>query len=742
MGAMATDSEAVSHLRVARRLSAALLLAPAITIALASFALLFRSDFYLTDDARAYFWPIFEEVSRLLRSGQAPFITDRLWHGGAFLAEYQPGLLNPISLLLVATLGSMSNLAIASAIYAIFHLSLLALGTSVFCRVLGCTTTYSIMAGVVGASSEWIVYFGAANWIPFAVSLAWVPWALAALVRTYESKRWMPLAAIAIAMVIVSGNTFTDLALLISVGMAGAMSFAAPQRDTKRLFITGAAVICGGLLSAPSILPLISAMQGTGRSIESWEWQTDLTSLVSFGVPYSTTTWTTFGGEHRLVFLPMLGVAWFLPPALANAPWRNLLSKHSFRVVLCATAAIGALSAGPAVWQFRWMFRLLPFYQFGLAILGALALSEAEVARLRWSSIPTWLSVGLPLWFAFWRAPGMQLLSTIFAIIVVAMTSIVLNARRGGLSHKGFAGLLLFGHAIVVVAVAAAYSSLPNRYPISVDLPATVDRTPQTGGPTRFMVFPSGTGLPGRPDTRVYRELFAGNASLEHSGVDINGYSDVWPAAYHRAFCLAYPGATDCPDIVRRLTTPVLPWGRDRLDLMRVDEVRFYNASQARAFALTAPGWRLSSSTAAGTAIFRREMPLDLPPPVGWVSPGTGVVPQRTTSDRVELGVRNPTDAVGVVLIARAWHPGWSATLAGRPLSVSSSDGIEVAVSIPPRASGLMVVRYWPQGLSLGLALAALGAGLVLAFFLWSMRPYSPDQHRKTPRNHAELSSP
>ena len=153
------------------------LLTALLAVATAAIPLVHEPAFYFTDDYQAYFLPGFLEIARLIKAGELPFLTPRLFQGGAFLAEYQYALLNPVSLLLYLALDGFARLDKAAAFFALVHIGLLAGGTHALARLVGVTRPAAVLAGLTAATSGWIIYWGAITWIPGLVSTAWLSWA-------------------------------------------------------------------------------------------------------------------------------------------------------------------------------------------------------------------------------------------------------------------------------------------------------------------------------------------------------------------------------------------------------------------------------------------------------------------------------------------------------------------------------------------------------------------------------------
>lgn len=98
-------------------------------------------------------------------------------------------------------------------------------------------------------------------------------------------------------------------------------------------------------------------------------------------------------------------------------------------------------------------------------------------------------------------------------------------------------------------------------------------------------------------------------------------------------------------------------------------------------------------------------------PPAGGGRPGR-VVLLSQGSGAVETRVES--EGAGWLVLAEAFDPGWTADVAGRPVTVYRANGPFMAVPVPA-GSSVVGVRYRPRSVLLGAALSALGL-LSLAF--------------------------
>jgi hypothetical protein len=690
------------------------LLTAALAVATAAIPLVHEPAFYFTDDDQSYFMPGFLEIARLIKAGELPFLTPRLFQGGAFLAEYQYALFNPVSVLLYLVLDGFARLDRAAAFFALVHVGLLAGGTHALSRLVGVSRPAAVLAGLTAATSGWIIYWGAITWIPGLVSTAWLSWAAAALIRAYRAPGFVPPAAGAVYLTIASGWPFSDAALV--AGLAAGLPLALwAGRDWRACARTALAAVLGGLLAAPAWMPLAAAIGASSRQPENLFSQmlsTPPAALLAIGVPIWPEVWLGFNGTTQSAGPPTQYVSWWVPAALVSVS-RARLSEPEGRCaawLLAVTGVIAVLAIAPGMSQLRWPFRFLPYVQIGLTIVAAWL-----VTRGRWAPAPTLALIAIGGAVALARDPDLLSLQ-------IALTSLIALAAVAALRTAGTARL-----AVVAASHVVVFAILTALMPVNGQVgtwPALMERSAYNAPALR----PGDTMLvlhskeyyraPMTPEARdaLFTELPHSNTPLLLGAAVVGGYSPM-PARGFQALCMQ-PRGTTCPEAAARLARPDPETGASTLDLARVVRVATEKGARADAFAAAAgPGWTRRGGAAA--ELFERVGG-------GPVLPGTlsagpagfrvGAAAEGAASGR--YAVASPEG--GRVVWARAWYPGYTASWNGAPLAVGIVNDVLVSTVIPA-GDGVLDLRYVPAGLGPGLAVSGLAA-IVLAGLMVSGR--------------------
>jgi hypothetical protein len=684
--------------------------AVALTLATATIPLLRDPGFYFTDDYQSYFLPGFLEIARLIKGGEWPFLSPRLLQGGAFLAEYQYALFNPVCILLYLVLDSFERLDRAAAFYALSHLGILAGGLYALARVVGADRPASVLGALSGATSLWLIYWGAANWIPALVSAAWLAWAAAALFLAYRHVAWVPAASGAVFLMIASGWPFADLAL--AAGGSFALTVALWRtRNVHSAARAGLALVLGGMLAAPSLLPLAAAIPYSAREATqmfSHMLSTPLPAVLAVGLPLFPQSWLGFEGFALRAFPPMQYVSWWVPLAFVHLTRGRLHGRAA--VVAAALVLFALLASAPGVWQFRWSFRFLPYLHLACAVVGAWALSQPAHC---WAPRRVLLVVLGGALVAFLQAPelaGAQGTVTLEVLLAAGLACRWLpRERRAALALMGASHIGLFA----TLTGLAPTNDFVKEWRPPVDRAAYSAPTLGSGDVTLNLFEQELYNSPRASDLppQVYTELPHGNTALLTGTSAMAGYSPMKPAGFG-ALCFTNIGAT-CVEGVARLLRPDPASGASALDLARITRV----AAQPRAYAETfeaaaGPGWRRREGKAA--VFFDRDPPVAFPGTISAAPTGVrfGGAQEGAQTGHYALS----TGSGGHLVWARAWYPGYEASWKGAPLVIRVVNGLFPGVTLPMGEAGELTLRYVPRGLVPGLAVA--GAAVLLLVML------------------------
>jgi hypothetical protein len=100
-------------------------------------------------------------------------------------------------------------------------------------------------------------------------------------------------------------------------------------------------------------------------------------------------------------------------------------------------------------------------------------------------------------------------------------------------------------------------------------------------------------------------------------------------------------------------------------------------------------------------------------------APGTPVAVLQPNPAKWDLHISAPTASVLRLRLTNV--PGWTATLDGRPLALSTFAGSMLQARVPPGVHQI-ALRYWPKALTLGIVLAVLTSSILLVALAVSRR--------------------
>lgn len=298
-------------------------------------------------------YPVWSFVAEWLQRGVFPLWDNRMMGGDPILAEGQYGLFNPLNWplflaypipkWLVLLRGVLSLWLAGAGLYLYLHHSpVWRLGTP---------------ASLVGAiaymfADPFVVHLGHPQ---FNDCMAWLPWSLWAVDRAVRRARGIPLAALAIALLVLAGHGQASLYGAVTVGFYGLWQGAEGgwPKGLRRLGRLGLVGLVGVALAAPALLPGLERLPLTERAGVPWElrrgYEFPPTMLVDFLTP-------AYHGRGAQGFWP---------------PWDRVESGYVGAVALCL-AGLGVL--GGLRQRRAWMPILLGVlaYTFSLGYQGPL----------------------------------------------------------------------------------------------------------------------------------------------------------------------------------------------------------------------------------------------------------------------------------------------------------------------------------------------------------------------------------
>ncbi len=656
-----------------------------------------------------------EEVRRLAREGQPPWISDRIGGGAPLFAAGQSGLPFPLQLP-VWLLGASDG----TDVMAVWKLEAAALGGFLLLFRFGVRPAAAAVGSLAFAfglySLSWLV-------VPLAWIVAATPWAWRALVGTLRG-RGSEAAFLAVLLGVLAGwsvHPESAAFLWLAVGVGGVVLAWGRWRRLRRLL---APFACALAVAAIGALPTIATIAGSSRSAavlagpiypgEGVDW-----SMRAHTMALALTPWrdgSPVDGSWIWPF-PAAAVAVSVgAAAVALAVGARPRRRHA-RLAL-ALATIGCL-AGIMVWQIPGPAHLLA----RMAVIGLLNWSRAgfllgfAVAGLAGLACDAWL-----------RRPGRTGLVAAAAAVQLALILLLVTSSVPGSSARSWraagapavlallapAGAALGGWPVAATVlaeeVAQGWDVLPASRsasgvsPIAVALRRGID---EDGG----RILGLGDALPA-------------NLAARWGASDLRSHDPVRPidlARLHRALGAV---GSDLPGPITRPWAGLAgAWGVRWLvapseglhgqisaswsEVYHGEDGRLYRNSRALPVIRVAsrtvdPPGRAAEGAWEGidfaeTAVVDERLPVN----------GTGslvVLSNRPSS--VAVQVRVSGDVLVVLHVPRA--PGWRASVDGLPSRIVTADLAAMGVVVQ---AGVHEVRweYRPPGLWLGVALTLGG---------------------------------
>jgi hypothetical protein len=749
--------------------------------ALAQVPLIRNRIFYFQGDSAAQFLPMWYHLGEVTRHGGWPVLFDpNSWMGGNYSAEALFGIFNPIEVANQLLVSYLPDLAVAGIVLKTEFLAFLALGVYLVAREYGAKRWAAAPLAIALPFGGFTFYFEAGAWLSGLIAFSFLPhvwWSVRRSARGKLNPIW---AFVIGALIVTVGNPYGVLgtvvvlaALLVEFGLRR------DWRAVRRIVLIG---VCIGLVVPLVFLPLLGTSAVTWRAHRGIS--NDGSYVPSAGDLLNMSLPTYRPSIHigsSLMAIPGTYFAWFVMPLLPWLNWRALRSK----VRLLAGPIIVAvvyflLTLGPSdLWMFRWPLRLIECAYLSLAVIFAVALSAGlRTTQMRRRAFGTGFILVASTYLAWAGRP--QLLNqhlTALAVVAALAAAAVWAARRGG---RVLGVVLAAGTAITLFTqfmfVPENVNASSYNFPHSVQV--LRDRFAGLQGPTmqlatpvrtrsvianRLAVLPAGSqvaatnsapaavppagtaqggtsvGAPAAPAViskqQMWRHFLFGNMYLP-AGVDaVNAYTGLGYAWFSAWFCMGYLGQV-CGKAYQHLFRPTRFDGRSMADLLRLKTVVVDNRlfPQFRVHS----GWHIQRSDYLSTVLVRNGPATKWPHGrLGYASSGL-TVHSDVSHPRAETVRFSADGSVGTFAFARLNWPGYTATVDGHKVPVTTGPAGLIQIDLPAGTRGGTLVLQWSAPhLRLGAASAALG---VLGALILGIAPLVGSWRRR--RRRARTTEP
>jgi ABC-type polysaccharide/polyol phosphate export permease len=680
---------------------------------------------FFMDDFQAYHLPGLITVGRLIRAGELPLLTPTTWVGGNLVGEYQYAIFNPFVLLLSVIASGFRSLDGMALSIVLPSLAFVGFAVHHAARSFGIDTSGARTAALMVSLGSYLIVWCASSWVPGLYSLPWVVLLWSFLHRyVHRGGAWYPWV-LSIAGLLTSGWPFSLLA-----GAALCLVFFLSAAG-KRAGLLGGAVV-GLLLGAVAVLPLVEYMLHARRASQGPipdTWRVTWDVLMSSFVPLSVSLWQSFDGNfiHPDTPIGYLNVfLLFLVPATLVARLRAERIPRDRRDLENIVVLFLLLVGLPMPAFFHWPLRFLPV----LHVFVSLACLRWWLERRQseeFSGVTLGVLVGFGIVLAYQQSQTWDMVAINGATLAGAALAFSWAYRQP--AARAAAVLCTYTLAVFLLQMYWYQDKTPLAV-WGVDERVWASASPKL----TFSLFTNAD----LGDPEVWNTGTLGNVNLFSGTPTLNGYSPVQIEGTFDQFFTAsfnHLSATG-PDIVERLREIVPGCQESWLDVIGVERLLVFPGQQALVPDIRAwlRDWRESR---VGSAIaFERPgaqsslpcLPDDLEARI-----------QTSSSRETVLSVANRSPRPKRLILRRQWYPGYRAWLDGRELPVEAVGGIVLRVMIPAHQNGLLVVRFAPRSLQLGLVLLGLGVVGLLYGLSRSTRPVEATELTARARRFATL---
>lgn len=680
-----------------------------LALAVLATAPLWTGRSWYLQDLRMYALPDLERLGRALRAGELRAWEPALFCGYPAIGGLCAAMFYPPTALLALLLPPL--LAIKALI--VLHAWWLARGAGWLVRQLGASPRAAVLAGaalLLGGS-----WAGHALDLNVQVTLAWSPWILGLAARAGARGGWRDplLLAGAYGVMLFQGMPQWGVylaAAAVWTALAHTPGDArGPGRAAPALRV-GLGLGLAGLLAAPLLLPGIDYLRLYPR-VHPGGWYAFASAG---GVTLADLPAWLVGGQREYLepFRPGAAV-WALALVGLCAGWRAP-SGRTVRVGL-PLAAAGLLLCGgdgspvfrvlvhlPLLRSFRCPARALVLTELGLVILAAGGADALWRGALRPSArrLGVGLGAGLFLWalaLGWGAAPGWPLLGA--GLSLVGVGGLALPGPAGGAARARRSGLALALLGLLAELGLAHHQAQPARPDAELLTPPPL-AAPILRSDERRVLDLAGHEVPYELLVRRLRRNSGTLWGLEY----VSGYESIPPLRQELLVDWLAERAERAPaELAARLAELSIRW-------VVLDEGR------------APPGLRRAAcDPLAGACLW--EQPAARPRAYVLPRGGGPLRPADWTRPRA-AELRIEAQGPGRLIVAEAWHPGWSATLDALPAPLwepapdqQAPTDLFLSVVLPPGAHEV-VLRFEDHWLQIGLRVGAV-AWLAWALLLW-----------------------
>ena len=692
--------------------------------------------FFYVSDNQSQFFPAFFEIARLIKAGEAPWISLHSWAGGNLIGEYQYGIFNPVSLLLYLLISNLNDLAVASYLFVSVNVLVCVAGVYWLSRQVGVSAEYAALAAFAIGANNFLTYWHAAYWLPQYLSFAWFPWAMLFLLRSASNVKFVFASALATYMVATSGYPNTVLALALITILLGVLELYR-SRSIGVLARIAIGPALGIFLAAPALAPFVAHYLASDRAVVSGigeaSYSGTLTGLFNFAFPSFLDVSRFFfldGRAYGVIESPIYFAAWFPLAAAISFRWERIWEKRAepLRLLTLALVLFFFLSMMPDIQPFRWSYKFIPFYHLFVVIAAAWMLSNRDLLALDSLRRRVLLSAFIFLFLLSTEYSPLYLSYHIFFLGLLLLGVAIWCFFFHGTDSK-----LAGGIAAVSVAVAVATAFLwrttdSGAGPSDARIPRNVSAMEQVyDGHAGENILDISTIV--ATELSIYaNQVPPGNVVYFVRGRFINGYTSLAQRGLYKIFCIKYVSSV-CPGVATRLFATDPRTRVSYADLLHLDRIIVQKGAHLDDFLNAKTNDWVKVAEAPDSQTFVRQRALKpLAGTIAWQPQGVRVMSTQEVSTQREVHsiYVDAADFGRRVIFERAWYPGYEARLDGRRIRVVAHAGFMVAAVVPPGISGshTLTLAYRLPGAPETFVVAALAflIAAAISFVPWPKR--------------------